>query len=181
MCRGRPAAPASAPATSSSVWRRGERDQNYSASSTTAACSVVEGEAITGTRCSPRCGCLAVRDYYLHPADHSAYQAHFYAVRVSGRIGENLVNGSFCQFPGTLILFLHDLHPGSRVDASSSSPVHLDSPGQLVERPRRPTPLPVSQSVNALSPCGFPQSVVQMRSTMVAIPWPTPMHMVARP
>jgi hypothetical protein len=55
---------------------------------------------------------------------------------VSGRIGENLVNGSFCQFPGTLILFLHDLHPGSPVDVSSFSTVHLESLSQLVERPR---------------------------------------------
>jgi hypothetical protein len=60
-------------------------------------------------------------------------------VRVSGRIGENLVNGSFCQFPGTLILFLRDLHPGSRVDVSSFSPVHLNSLSQLVEHPRRLT------------------------------------------
>ena len=57
-------------------------------------------------------------------------------MRVSGRIGENLVNGSFCHFPGTLILFLHDLHPGSRVDVSSFSTVHLKSLSQLVERPR---------------------------------------------
>jgi hypothetical protein len=27
-----------------------------------------------------------------------------------GRIGENLLNGSFCQDSGALILFLHDLH-----------------------------------------------------------------------
>lgn len=60
-------------------------------------------------------------------------------MRVSGRIGENLLNGSFCQFPGTLILFLLDLHPGSRVDVSSSSPVHRNSLSQLVERPPRLT------------------------------------------
>jgi len=42
-------------------------------------------------------------------------------------MGENLVNGSFCQFPGTLILFLHNLHPGSRFDVSSFSTVHLKS------------------------------------------------------
>jgi hypothetical protein len=58
---------------------------------------------------------------------------------VSGRIGENLVNGSFCQFPGTLILFLRDLHPGSRVDVGSFFPVHRNSLSQLVERPRRLT------------------------------------------
>ena len=57
-------------------------------------------------------------------------------MRVSGRIGENLANGSFCQFPGTLILFLGDLHPGSRVDVNSFSTVHLKSLSQLVERPR---------------------------------------------
>jgi hypothetical protein len=60
-------------------------------------------------------------------------------VRVSGRIGENLVNGSLCQSPGTLIRLLHDLHPGSRVDVSSSSPVHRKSLSQSVERPRRLT------------------------------------------
>ena len=57
-------------------------------------------------------------------------------MRVSGRIGEDLVNGSFCQFPGTLILFLHDLHPGSRVDVSSFSTVHLKSLSRLIEHPR---------------------------------------------
>jgi len=55
---------------------------------------------------------------------------------VSGRIGEDLLNGSFCQFPGTLILFLRDLHPGSRVDVGSFSTVHLQSLSQVVERPR---------------------------------------------
>ncbi len=42
-------------------------------------------------------------------------------------MGENLVNGSLCQFPGTLILFLHNLHPGSWFDVSSFSTVHLKS------------------------------------------------------
>ena len=46
------------------------------------------------------------------------------------------MNGSFCQFPGTLILFLRDLHPGSRVDVGSFSTVHLQSLSQVVERPR---------------------------------------------
>ena len=46
------------------------------------------------------------------------------------------MNGSFCQFPGTLILFLLDLHPGSRFDVSSFSPVHRNSLSQLVECPR---------------------------------------------
>jgi hypothetical protein len=84
-------------------------------------------------------GSLALRNYHLHTADHSAYQAHFYAVRVSGRISENLVNGSFCQFPGMLILFLNDLHPGSRLDIRSFSPVHRNSLSQLGERPLRLT------------------------------------------
>jgi hypothetical protein len=60
-----------------------------------------------------------LRNDGLHPADHSADQTHFYAVRVSGRIGKNLPNGSLGQFPGTLILFLYNLYPDSRTDISS--------------------------------------------------------------
>ena len=100
----------------------------------TAACLRSRSETAAGTRCSLHRGSLAVREYHVHAADHSADQAHFYAVRVSGRIGENLVNNPLGEFPRTLIPFLYDLHPGSRGDVSPSSPVHLDSLNRVVER-----------------------------------------------
>jgi len=40
-------------------------------------------------------------------------------------MGENVLNDSFCQFSGALILFLHDLDTVSRSDMSSIFSVHL--------------------------------------------------------
>ena len=85
---------------------------------------VIGRRAVYRQLASTRRGSLAFGKYHLHTADRPASQAHLDAVRVRGRIGENLVNGSFCQDSGTLILFLYDLHPGSRGDVGSVSPVH---------------------------------------------------------
>ena len=40
-------------------------------------------------------------------------------------MGENILNDSFCQFSGALILFLHNLDKGSRSDMSAVSSIHL--------------------------------------------------------
>jgi len=92
-----------------------------------------------GTCSAAGYGSLAVRKYALHPANHAIDQAHFDAVRVCSRLGENLLHGAFAQGPRPLILFLHDLHPSSRGNVSSYSSVHTESLRQLVEYPGCPT------------------------------------------
>jgi hypothetical protein len=82
---------------------------------------------------SPRLA-SAFRDDHLYAADHAACQAHLYAVGVTGRIGKDLLDGSFRQPPGTLILFLHNLHPGPRFDVSAISSIHPDSPLKIWQR-----------------------------------------------
>jgi hypothetical protein len=76
----------------------------------------------------------ASRDDHLHTADHPTCEAHLYAVRVSGRMGEDLSDGSLRQSTGTLILFLDNLHPGPWLDVSAISSVHPDSPQRIWQR-----------------------------------------------
>jgi hypothetical protein len=70
--------------------------------------------------------------YRFHPADHPADQTHFDAVRVIGRISENVLNRPCGQVPGSLILFLNHLHPGSRFDLRSFSPVRHYQPRKKI-------------------------------------------------
>ena len=90
---------------------------------------------------------LAFRDDPLHTADHTAFQAHLDTVGMSSRAGQNLANDSFRQPPGTLVLFLHNLHPRPGFDVGSFSTFHPRSP-RLIKRPvpllyTNPTPVPV--------------------------------------
>jgi hypothetical protein len=59
-----------------------------------------------------------------HPADNPADQPDFDSVRMSGRPGENQLHDAFRQFPGPLILFLHDRNPHSQFDICSLFSAH---------------------------------------------------------
>ena len=72
----------------------------------------------------------------FHPAHDSAYQTHFDAVRMRGRFCENILHDTFGQFSGTLILFLDNLDPRSRLNINSVSSIHLFLPTSCSSRMR---------------------------------------------
>jgi hypothetical protein len=64
------------------------------------------------------------RKVVFHPAYHTAYQAHFDSVRMIRRSGKDILNHSFRQFPGRLILFLYHPHPGTRLNIGPVFSIH---------------------------------------------------------
>ena len=62
-------------------------------------------------------------EHLFDPADDAAFQAYLDPMRMSRRIGENIFNDTFSQFPGTLVL-LHD-------DAYLRSLVNIFPPGSI--------------------------------------------------
>jgi hypothetical protein len=66
-----------------------------------------------------------LREDFFHPTDNAACQTNLNAMRMCGRLRKKILNNPLRQFPGALILFLHNLNPGSRFNIRSISATHL--------------------------------------------------------
>jgi len=65
------------------------------------------------------------RENFFDPADEAACEAHFDSMRMGGGPGENILNDTFGEFAGALILFPDNLNPGSRFNIRSFCSTHL--------------------------------------------------------
>ena len=60
----------------------------------------------------------------FHPPDLPIHQADLDAVRVGGRIGQNVFDDPFNKFAAGLVLFAHNAHAQTGFDVFSKGTVH---------------------------------------------------------
>jgi hypothetical protein len=66
---------------------------------------------------------FGIEDFF-HPTDDAACQANFNSMGMGGRLCENILNDSFRQLAGALVLFLDNLDESSRFNISLNSSIH---------------------------------------------------------
>jgi hypothetical protein len=67
---------------------------------------------------------LFLRDNMFHSPDLSVGQPDFYAMRMFGRIGQNIFDGPARKLAGPLILFQYDIHLNTRSNRGPFRSIH---------------------------------------------------------